>query len=60
MKKLVLMLLVTLAPMAGLAGPKAKPSPSPTPPPAVAGETYYKWLNDYAHWIETHPPTPDQ
>jgi hypothetical protein len=62
MKTLILALLLTVPWVAGdlaIAGPKAKPSPTPTPP-TVTGETYYRWLNDYAHWIETHPPTPDQ
>jgi hypothetical protein len=61
MKKLVLTLLLATGYFA-IGGPKAKPTPtpSPTPPPVVAGETYYKWLNDFAHWVETHPATPDQ
>jgi hypothetical protein len=61
MKKLALMLLLAancLYPAVAAPPSKAKPSPSPTPP-AATGETYYKWLNDFAHWIETHPPTPD-
>jgi hypothetical protein len=65
MKKLVLTLLLVLSCLyPAVAGPKTKPpkpspSPSPTPPPQ-SGETYYQWLNDFAHWIEMHPPTPDQ
>jgi hypothetical protein len=62
MKKLVLMLLLATGCLdPALAGSKTKPTPTPTPtPPPESGETYYKWLNDYAHWIETHPVTPDQ
>ena len=35
------------------------PTPQPTPPPAE-GATYQQWLNDFSHWIETHPAHPDQ
>jgi hypothetical protein len=66
MKKLILVLLLATGCLyPAVAGPKKKPSPSPTPsptptPPPESEQTYYKWLNDFAHYIETHPPTPDQ
>jgi hypothetical protein len=39
--------------------PTAHPTPQPTPTPGPTPESYSKWLDDLARWIQGHPAHPN-